>query len=109
VLRGARESFATRDAARARLGEVLADRRCLLVIDDVWRRSDAEPFLRVGPSCARLPATRDSATLPAEVRDTRVDELQAEQTVELLQNGLPPPIRRGSIASQRAWASGRCS
>ena len=46
VLRGARESFATRDAALARLGELLADRRCLLVIDDVWHRGDAEPFLR---------------------------------------------------------------
>ncbi len=102
VLRGARESFATRDAALARLGELLADRRCLLVIDDVWHRGDAEPFLRVGPSCARLLTTRDSAALPDDIHDIRVDELQTEQAVELLQKGLPPadPARLRALAGR---------
>jgi len=102
ILHGERESFATHDAALARLAEILADRRCLLVIDDVWHRRDAEPFLRVGPNCARLLTTRDSATLPQEVRDIRVDELRAEQAVELLQKGLSPadPARLRSLAAQ---------
>ena len=102
VLRGRRESFATRDTALARLGELLADRRCLLVIDDVWHRGDAEPFLRVGPSCAQLLTTRDSATLPDEVRDIRVDELSTEQAVELLQTGLPvaDPARLRALSTR---------
>ena len=90
VLQGHRESFATRDAALARLAEILADRRCLLVIDDVWARGDAEPFLQAGPRCARLLTTRNADTLPPDAVDIRVDQMQADQAVQLLQEGLPP-------------------
>ena len=90
VLQGRRESFATRDAALARLAEILADRRCLLVIDDVWHRGDAEPFLQAGPRCARLLTTRNAGTLPHDAVDIRVDQMKADQAVQLLQEGLPP-------------------
>ena len=73
-----------------RLAEILADRRCLLVIDDVWQRGDAAPFLQGGPHCARLLTTRNADTLPPDARQIRVDAMQASEAVELLQVGLPP-------------------
>lgn len=39
---------------------LLADRACLLVIDDVWRRRDAEFFLAGGARCRLLVTTRDA-------------------------------------------------
>src|SRR4051794_23988873 len=90
VLQGRRESFATRDAALARLAEILADRRCLLVIDDVWTRGAAEPFLQAGQRCARLMTTRNADTIPLDAVEVRVDQMQAEQAIQLLQEGLPP-------------------
>ena len=109
MLQGRRESFATRDAALARLTEILADRRCLLVIDDVWARGAAEPFLQAGPCCARLLTTRNAGTLPHDAVDIRVDQMKPDQAVQLLQEGLPRRCGHCAPACRCAWGNGRCS
>ncbi len=48
---------------RAQLSRVLAERRCLIVLDDVWNKEDLRAFAVVGPSGRLLVTTRDTATI----------------------------------------------
>ena len=48
VLIGERSGFENLNAAAAKLGEALGDRRILLVIDDAWREQDLRAFLQGG-------------------------------------------------------------
>ena len=58
LLSGDRPQLETINAAAAKLGETLGDRRILMVVDDVWREQDLRPFLRGGRNCVRLATTR---------------------------------------------------
>jgi hypothetical protein len=53
---------ATRDESIATKAHLLAGRlrqsRALLIVDDVWRAADVQPFLAGGPDCAALVTTR---------------------------------------------------
>jgi WD40 repeat protein len=89
VLIGQRAGFQTLEAATTRLAELLADRRILIVVDDVWQAGDLQPFLRGGPSCARLITTRNSDTLPAGAARIPVDAMQETEAVRLLRYRLP--------------------
>jgi hypothetical protein len=44
--------------AAANLKRVLRNKRCLLVVDDIWKSEDAAPFLAAGGNCATLFTTR---------------------------------------------------
>jgi WD40 repeat protein len=87
-LRRERPSFTSREAAMAKLREALAERTCLLVIDDVWHVSHLTPFLQGGPRCARLITTRIDQILPPSVQCMPVDAMRQEEAVQLLQTGL---------------------
>ncbi|MBD2567607.1 NB-ARC domain-containing protein [Anabaena lutea] len=45
------------------LGELLANKACLLIIDDVWKTKDAQAFNVLGQRCKMLITTRDSKIL----------------------------------------------
>ena len=75
------------DAANS-LAEALAEKRCLLVVDDVWHQSHLRPFLRGGPNCTRLVTTRDSSTLPLNSEQINVDAMRQHEAVALLGAGL---------------------
>ena len=45
------------------LGELLANKACLLIIDDVWKTKDAQAFNILGQRCKMLITTRDSKVL----------------------------------------------
>jgi WD40 repeat protein len=48
-------------AAGARLGAVLRDKRCLVILDDVWELAHAQVFWNaLGPRCRLLITTRDA-------------------------------------------------
>ncbi len=81
-------TFATAFMAAAHLNGVLARRRVLLVLDDVWRRSDLEPFFQRGPSTVVLITARDPDTVPEGVTTIRVDQLSVSQTQQILARGL---------------------
>jgi WD40 repeat protein len=82
-------------SAADRLSSALADRRMLMVIDDVWRRRDLEPFWRGGPHCVRLITTRQrDVAVPATptratMRVIRLDRMAAPEAMALLRRGLP--------------------
>lgn len=56
--------FPTLEAASSRLRELLAGRRVLIVVDDMWQSADVRPFL--GAGSAVLVTTRDGRTLPSD-------------------------------------------
>jgi NB-ARC domain len=80
----------------ADLGDELAARRCLLVLDDLWppraRKSDVVGLVltRIG-SVPRLVTTRSAAFLAAElgVRRIDVEEMDPSEAATLLATGLP--------------------
>lgn len=90
VLSGERPGFAGLDAAVVRLGELLADRDILLVIDDVWNVSHLKPFLQGGSRCARLITTRDTTAAPPGAKILQVGPMQQSEAQALLGNQLPP-------------------
>jgi len=95
-------SFETATAAGARLRETLAGRRVLLVVDDVWKSEDVEPFRGLGLGSALLVTTRDSRTLPPERTAIEVDAMASPEAVALLGAGLPDgdKARLGALAAR---------
>lgn len=62
---GDRGDFVDLDAGKERLRELLASRKALLILDNVWRRSDAEAFNIAGPVSRILLTTRDIGLVTA--------------------------------------------
>jgi WD40 repeat protein len=81
--------YGTVDAASAALVDALGDHRVLVVLDNVWRAADLEPFLRGGPACVRLVTSRRIDVLPTGATVVQVDRMGPEQAVALLQQDLP--------------------
>ncbi|GAB4437852.1 MAG: hypothetical protein Kow0031_19680 [Anaerolineae bacterium] len=90
VLTGDRPGFASLDAAETQLGQILADRDILMVLDDVWNVAHLRPFLRGGARCARLITTRDIAALPPNTQKIEVGAMPRPEAIALLRRGLPP-------------------
>ena len=88
TLTGEPQGFTEISAASNKLREVLADRKCLLVIDDVWSESHLRPFLEGAPLTARLVTTRRDDILPKGTLRVPVDAMKAAEAVELLSQGL---------------------
>jgi WD40 repeat protein len=84
----------------ARLKEIIGDRHMLLVIDDAWRRQDAEALAFEAPNLTRLVTTRFDDTLATDTHKVRVDAMQSAEAVELLTAGLAVP--EAEIAASRA-------
>lgn len=76
------------ESASAFLRERLANRRVLLVVDDVWSDTlDLRPFQ--GMSSALLITTREKDVLPSGSQRIDVDAMEIPEAVNLLRNGLP--------------------
>ena len=89
LLSGERPQLETINPAAAKLAETLSDRRILMVVDDVWRKQDLEPFLQGGRHCVRLVTTRIDGDLPATAAREKVDAMQGAEALSLLSGGLP--------------------
>jgi WD40 repeat protein len=85
--------FGSVDAAAAALGAALADRRVLLVLDNVWEAVHLEPFLRGGPRCVRLVTSRRADVLPSGTTVLAVDRMDPDQAITLLGQGVPAATR----------------
>lgn len=55
------ENFFTLNSLKNRMAQLLENRSCLLIIDDVWRATDVEAFQVGGANCRLLITTRDAA------------------------------------------------
>ncbi len=82
--------------AQDRWHTALSERRCLLVIDDVWQIAALEPLLEGGPHCARLVTTRNDQVLPPEAARVLVDATALEEAIALLCGGLPEEIQQAA-------------
>jgi hypothetical protein len=82
---GAAKAFATVNEGRDQLRQLFDGRSCLLVLDDLWRPQDAEPFDVLGPGSRLLVTTRDADLLVAlGARELPLDVLSADLALELL-------------------------
>ncbi|MBF0178950.1 MAG: TIR domain-containing protein [Magnetococcales bacterium] len=82
------------DAARTKLRELVNKKDLLLVIDDVWRPEDLEPFLVDESGSVRyLITTRNRQILPDHSIAIPVDAMETGEGYELLAKGLANPPR----------------
>ena len=89
ALAGDQPAFVDEKDAELKLREKLENRNCLLVIDDVWKRKDLEPFLQGGKkTCSRLITTR-RLDLVMDAKRIHVDEMRPEESVALLATRVP--------------------
>ncbi len=89
VLSGERPGFAGMDAAETRLGQLLADRDILMVIDDVWNVAHLKPFMRGGVGVARIITTRNVTVVPPRAHQVEVATMNRNEAVTLLSMALP--------------------
>lgn len=104
ALTGERDvTFMDLEDARNALSERLQDRNCLIVIDDVWRRTDLAPFLHGAKGCARLITTR-VAEVAGDVPRVDVDEMTRTEAGEMLSRaGLPAGDAEGLAERLGNW------
>jgi WD40 repeat protein len=74
------------ESAKKRLADVLRDKECLLVLDDVWRHDDAKIFENaLGPRGRLLITTRDAGLVVSlKAQEHRIDVLSDAAAVRLL-------------------------
>ena len=84
VLTGGRPTVVELNAAAAELAHALGEKRCLMVIDDLWNHAHAMPFLRGGSNCTRLITTRNAETLPVGVEAINVDAMRHNEALAML-------------------------
>jgi predicted acylesterase/phospholipase RssA len=88
----------SRDVAADRLAKALAEKECLLVIDDVWDPAHLTPFLQGGARCTRLVTTRDTAVLAnVTTLNFQVGWLDEAEAVQLLE-AFPGPANPNLLA-----------
>ena len=89
TMTGERPGLENLNAAAAKLGEALGDRRILLIIDDAWREQDLRPFSHGGRNTTRLVTTRRDDILPLNAARQPVDAMRGGEALMLLAWGLP--------------------
>jgi NB-ARC domain len=100
-----REAFSanTLEAAARYLGTLLAERRMLLVIDDVWNAVHAEWFRVGGIGCRVLVTTREARLEGAEYYD--LDLMTEDESIELVRKKLGQRWQSEQEAEVRAFAN----
>jgi tetratricopeptide (TPR) repeat protein len=73
------------EARAARLRSLLHDKRCLLVIDDVWDAACLPPMAVGGPQCSTLVTTRERKIAQKVGEAYDLDVLKPEQALTMLE------------------------
>lgn len=87
ALSGIRPGFIDEEDAAFHLSQVIEDKNCLIVIDDVWDLAHLGPFMRGGEGCTRLITTRHFE-VAIETRRIEVNEMTLSEAVKMLTVGL---------------------
>lgn len=86
ALSGKRTVFYDIEDVSFHLAEILKDKNCLIVIDDVWDISDLNYLLQGGPNCSRLFTTR-IREIAAKSIQVEIDQMELEEATLLLSKG----------------------
>jgi len=95
------ETAPTLDSLKATLNELLKNRACLLVLDDVWQKRQAEVFRVGGERCRLMLTTRDAEVargLGARVH--AIPTMNAREAIALLQKWAGGALDTADIAIQ---------
>jgi len=85
VLGAGQRTFTDIQLGKAVLGELLADKACLLILDDVWQAKHAAAFDALGQRCKMLLTTRDRGLIAAlGAVECQLGVLSNEQALALL-------------------------
>lgn len=77
--------FTTRDAALTLFAKLVADKRMLLILDDVWQESHIEPFLQIIPNGKVLVTTRRTdLSIRLEAVSIEINRMSFEESLQLL-------------------------
>ena len=93
----------TLQAASLHLRTLLADKKALLVIDDVWHPEHVEPFRIGGAGCRVLVTTRQTKIVGATRYD--LDLMTQQQSLELLTRCLTTPLSEIEQSSAETFAN----
>jgi len=70
---------------RTRLSDLLANKSCLIILDDVWNSEHVEAFNRLGPDCRMLITTRNSDIITGlGAEEYCLDVLEDDEALKLL-------------------------
>lgn len=103
-------TFRNEQTASARLYILSKNRRCLVILDDVWEPQHAEAFSRLGPKCKLLITTRRRAVLERlGAREHQVELLSVDEACKLLASaaGLSSIVSRSPVLLQLIEQCGR--
>ena len=93
ALTGTPTSFGSLSEARGQLGLLSADRRLLVVLDDVWEPAAVDPFTGLGAGCRLLITSRDLRVLERAQADAhRLDLLDAAAARAFLAEAAGQPV-----------------
>lgn len=107
ALTGRLDAMASVEQGRARLAEVLADKACLLVLDDVWKAEAGRAFAALGPHGRMLLTTRDAALLTAlGAEEASLEVMQPQAALALLAEWSGQP--RASLPKEAEWLAEAC-
>ena len=85
ALSGEKPAFNEVKQGKECLGQLLANRTCLLILDDVWQLEHADAFNALGPRSRLLMTTRDGELITGlGAVPYRLDVLSHEQSLHLL-------------------------
>ncbi|NET57154.1 MAG: hypothetical protein F6K47_13615 [Symploca sp. SIO2E6] len=90
------------DSASLQLRTLLADKKALLVVDDVWHPEHVEPFRVAGAGCRVLVTTREAVVKGATRYD--LDVMTPEQSLELLTSCLNQELTKVELESAATLA-----
>ncbi|MDH6579691.1 NB-ARC domain-containing protein, partial [Kitasatospora sp. MAP5-34] len=95
------------ELAGGRLGKALDQRGpTLLIVDDVWRSEQLNPFTIGGRLCRRLVTTRNAGVAPRGSTTVVVDVMTAGQAMAALTQGVagvPPGLAHKLVARTGRW------
>jgi hypothetical protein len=81
------ESSPTLDSLRAKLGNMLENKTCLLIIDDVWERKHAEAFITTTSTIRFIITTRDAEIARAlHANLIKIQQMNTLEAVALLED-----------------------
>jgi len=102
------ENYVDLKTARDKLPGVLADKVCMIVLDDIWNVAHAEPFINaIGPRCRLLITTRDGGIASAlEANEHRLGVLSDAAALRFLANWCDEEV--GSLPHEAVSVAKEC-